>query len=215
MYPDSPYMRDVSGEPGALPLLSHVLRQTWLRREGSTLTVAGYRASGGVRAAVAQSADGLYEQLEATERPVLRDLMLRLVALAPDGEPTRSRLRRSLVADDPTRAALVEQLVSARLVSIDEQSVEIAHEALAREWPRLRAWLDEDVEGQRILRHLTLAADSWEGMGRPDSELYRGVRLARAMEWQAMTKPRLSSAETAFLDASSQAAATERDADRP
>ena len=76
--------------------------------------------------------------------------MLRLVALAPDGEPTRSRLRRSLVADDPTRAALVEQLVSARLVSIDEQSVEIAHEALAREWPRLRAWLDEDVEGQRV-----------------------------------------------------------------
>ena len=205
-------VRDVRGEPGALPLLSHVLRQTWLRREGSTLTVAGYRASGGVREAVAQSADGLYERLDPADRSALRDLMLRLVALAPDGEPTRSRLRRSVVDDDPTRAALVEQLVSARLVSTDDQSVEIAHEALAREWPRLRAWLDEDVEGQRILRHLSVAADTWDAMGRPDSELYRGVRLARAQEWQVMSEPVLSPAETDFLDASERAAVIERDA---
>ncbi|QGN58550.1 hypothetical protein GKE56_12380 [Nostocoides sp. HKS02] len=206
-------VREVRGEPGALPLLSHVLRQTWLRREGATLTVAGYRASGGVREAVAQSADGLYEHLEPAQRLALRDLMLRLVAVAPDGEPMRSRMRRSLVADDPTRAALVEQLVAARLVSTDDQSVEIAHEALAREWPRLRAWLDEDVEGQRILRHLAVSAETWDAMGRPDSELYRGVRLGRALEWRAANEPLLSSGETAFLEASQQAAAAEREAE--
>src|SRR6476661_6721858 len=157
-------VRDVRGEPGALPLLSHVLRQTWLRREGATLTVGGYHASGGVRQAVAQSADGLYERLDPEQRAMLRDLMLRLVAVSPDGEPIRSRMRRSLVAPDHIRHVLVEQLVAARLLSSDNQSIEIAHEALAREWPRLRAWLDEDVEGQRILRHLTMAADSWAGM---------------------------------------------------
>lgn len=203
-------VRDVHGEPGALPLLSHVMRQTWLRREGATLTVQGYHASGGVRQAVAQSADGLYERLDGQQRALLRDLMLRLVALAPDGEPMRARLRRSLLAADRTREALVEQLVAARLVSADEQSVEIAHEALAREWPRLRAWLDEDVEGQLILRHLAFAADTWDGMGRPSSELYRGVRLDRALEWRTLNAPALSAVETAFLDASQAAA----DADR-
>jgi DNA-binding SARP family transcriptional activator/energy-coupling factor transporter ATP-binding protein EcfA2 len=203
-------VRDVRGEPGALPLLSHVMRQTWLRREGATLTVQGYQASGGVRQAVAQSADGLYDRLDGPQRALLRDLMLRLVALAPDGEPMRARLRRSLLAADSTREALIEQLVAARLVSADEQSVEIAHEALAREWPRLRAWLDEDVEGQLILRHLAVAADTWDGMGRPSSELYRGVRLDRALEWRTGNAPALSAVETAFLDVSQAAA----DADR-
>lgn len=202
-------VREVEGEPGALPLLSHVLRQTWLRREGSVLTVDSYRASGGVREALARSAEGLYERLPSAQRPLLRDLMLRLVAPDPDGEPMRTRVPRAQVASDPDRLGLVEQLVQARLVSTDDQGVEIAHEALAREWPRLRAWLDDDVEGQRTLRHLSLSAESWANMGRPDSELYRGVRLARAVQWRA-TNPALSPLESAFLDASEQAAQSQR-----
>ncbi|WP_270888963.1 nSTAND1 domain-containing NTPase [Pedococcus sp. 5OH_020] len=204
-------VREVQGEPGALPLLSHALRQTWLRREGATLTVAGYRASGGVREALNQSADGLYDRLDPGQREVLRDLMLRLVSPAADGEPMGARVPRRHIVADPARAHLVEQLVAARLVSSDDQSVEIAHEALAREWPRLRSWLDEDVEGQRILRHLSLASDSWDTMGRPDSELYRGVRLAQALEWRAPGRT-LSPVERAFLDASQAAAASEREA---
>ena len=72
----------------------------------------------------------------------------------------------------------------------DDGVVEIAHEALARAWPRLRGWLDDDVEGQRILHHLTGAADAWDALGRPDSELYRGVRLAQALEWQCAGRTR-------------------------
>ena len=60
-------VREIEGEPGALPLLSHALRETWLRHEGRTLTVAGYQASGGVRGAVAQSAESLYG--DARRRP--------------------------------------------------------------------------------------------------------------------------------------------------
>ena len=75
-------------------------------------------------------------------------------------------------------------LVGARLVTSDDGVLEITHEALARAWPRLRGWLDDDVEGQRIRHHLSAAADAWDALGRPDSELYRGVRLARALDWQ-------------------------------
>ena len=65
-------VRDCEGEPGGLPLLSHALVETWRRRDGVTLTVEGYRGSGGIRGAVARSADRLYDGLAADERATLR-----------------------------------------------------------------------------------------------------------------------------------------------
>jgi WD40 repeat protein/DNA-binding SARP family transcriptional activator len=203
-------VQDVEGEPGALPLLSHALRTTWERRDGRTLSVDGYRATGGIRGAVAQSAEALYDQLPGDRRPLVRDLLLRLVAPGPDGQPVRNRVPRRTVAPDAAHDELVEQLVDARLVTSDDGDVQLAHEALARAWPRLQEWLAEDVEGQAILRHLTIAADTWEAMGRPDSEQYRGARLARALDWRQRTAPDLTPAEQAFLDASETLADAER-----
>ena len=182
-------MREVRDDPGALPLLSHALLETWKRREGSTLTVAGYRATGGIHDAVAQSAERLYARVDADSRHLLRDLVLRLVSPGAQGEPVRTRVPRRLIATDPEHDQLIEMLVGARLVTSDDGVLEVSHEALARAWPRLRGWLDDDVEGQRILHHLSAAADAWDTLGRPDSELYRGVRLARALDWQAKTAP--------------------------
>ena len=67
--------------------------------------------------------------------------------------------------------------------------MELAHEALARAWPGFKDWLEEDVEGQRVLRHLNAAAAGWDALGRPDSELYRGVRLAQTTEWGSGPTP--------------------------
>jgi WD40 repeat protein/DNA-binding SARP family transcriptional activator len=203
-------VQDVEGEPGALPLLSHALRTTWGRREGRTLTVDGYRASGGIRGAVAQSAEALYQQVPPDQRPLLRDMLLRLVAPSPDGEPVRNRLPRRVIATDTTHEELVELLIGARLVTSDDGVVQLAHEALARAWPRLRGWLDEDVEGQRILRHLTGAADTWDAMSRPDSELYRGARLAQALDWRERATPDLTPTERTFLDTSQTLADSEQ-----
>jgi DNA-binding SARP family transcriptional activator/WD40 repeat protein len=193
-------VREVEGEPGALPYLSHALRQTWERREGSVLTIDGYQATGGIRNAVAQSAENLYDDMSPEQRAMLRDLMLRLVSPSPEGEAVRSRIPRRLLSVDTEHDVLMEQLVTARLVTSDDGVVELAHEALARAWPRLRGWLDEDTEGQRILRHLAVAADTWYGMGRPDSELYRGTRLAQALDWREASQPDLTPTERAFLD---------------
>lgn len=203
-------VREVEGEPAALPLLSHVLHETWERREGPTLTVAGYRATGGIRQAVAQSAESLYDAMDAARRVQLRGLMLRLVWAADDGDPVRTRLPRDKVAADVAHSGLIEQLVSARLVAVDGDTLQIAHEALVRVWPRLRGWLDDDAEGQRLLRHLAGAADAWDAMSRPDSELYRGMRLSRTLEWCDRGAPDLTDTETAFLDASVVLASVER-----
>ena len=201
---------EVEGEPGALPLLSHALRETWVRRQGRTLTVEGYRESGGIRSAVAQSAERVYDQLDQVQRPLLRDLMLRLVTPTPDGDPVRGRIARHVVATDDEHERLIETLVAARLVTSDERMVELAHESLVRAWPRLRDWLDDDVEGQRILRHLAAAGEAWDAMGRPDTELYRGQRLAQAVEWRERASPDLNVVERQFLAAAEAAADHER-----
>ena len=203
-------LRDVQDEPGALPLLSHALLETWVRREGTTMTVDGYRATGAIRGAVAQSAEQVYASIRPEQRHLLRDLLLRLVTHGVEGEPVRSRVPRRLIRSDPEIDLLIDRLVAARLVSSDAGVLEVSHEALARAWPRLHAWLEDDVEGQRTLHHLTGAADAWDSMGRPDSELYRGIRLAQTIEWRDRQGASLTETEAAFLEASSRIAQTEQ-----
>ena len=177
-------VREVEGQPGALPLLSHALRRTWERREGRTLTVAGYRATGGIRGCVAQSAEHLYESLTVSQRPVLRQVLLRLVSAGDAGEPVRARVSCSSLLTDPEREDIVQRLVTSRLLTVDRDTIQIAHESLVRAWPRLSTWLDDDVTGHRILRHVTASAEAWDSMARPDSELYRGIRLTHALAWR-------------------------------
>jgi DNA-binding SARP family transcriptional activator/WD40 repeat protein len=203
-------VRDAEGEPGALPLLSHALRQTWQGREGRTLTVTAYRATGGIRGAVANTAEELYNGLPADQRPMLHRMLLRLVVQTPDGAPSRAPVPRRQVAAGPEQESMIERLVAARLITAGEGVVELAHESLVRAWPRLRSWLDEDADGQRIRRHLSVAADAWDGMGRPDSEVYRGTRLVQALEWREHSGPDLTPTEESFLDAAGTLAAAEK-----
>ena len=103
-------------------------------------------------------------------------------------------------------------LADDRLVTVGEEGVEVAHEALLREWPRLRAWLQEDAEGRRVQRHLLQAAREWESAGRDPAELYRGARLTAALEWTAERDAELSAPEREFVAASR--AAAEQEAER-
>ena len=139
------------------------------------------------------------------------------------GSPaTTSRPRRSFAAGspldeleldrDPDAARVLSVLTEARLLTVDEGTVEVAHEALLREWPRLRGWLEADAEGRRLHHHLIGAAREWRDSGRDPAELYRGARLAAALEWAAEHNPELNELEREFLDESR--AAGEREAER-
>jgi WD40 repeat protein/DNA-binding SARP family transcriptional activator len=193
---------DVAGRAGALPLLSTALAETWERRTDRTLTLAGYRAAGGVNAALARMAEDAYASMPAAPRAATRRLLLRLCDAGDEGDLSlRRRLPVGEAADDDdedARAAL-ETLADRRLLTIDRDSVEVAHEALLREWPRLRTWLDEDVQGRRLHRRLHDATRSWEAAGRDPSELYRGARLGAASDWATSHDDELSQAEGAFL----------------
>lgn len=208
-------LRDVGDEPGALPLLSHALLETWERRRGRTLTLRGYAEAGGVRGAVARTADLVFEHRIAPEqRAIARMIFLRLAAFGDRTEGTRRRVPIEELIPDPKATADVratlEILAAARLITIGEGTVEVAHEALIREWPMLRGWLNEDQESLRTHRHLAASARDWEASDRGEQDLYRGARLAQAQEWSAAHPNDVSPLERSFLAASIELAQRER-----
>jgi WD40 repeat protein/transcriptional regulator with XRE-family HTH domain len=198
-----------SPEPGALPLLSHALLATWQRRRGRTMTLSGYAASGGVRGAIAETAESVfYDQLDREQRQIARQIFLRLTELGGGDNQADTRRRASIdeLLPRPEDRELVHQVLSAladaRLVTTDQNAAEVAHEALIREWPTLRRWLEEDREGLRLHRRLTEAALEWQALGRDPGGLYRGARLVQAAEWTASQPDDLNALEREFLDAS-------------
>jgi WD40 repeat protein len=199
-------LADVAEEPGSLPLLSHALFETWRRRRGRTLTVAGYTDSGGVRESIARRAEQVFRGFTFAERTLARSIFLRLTELGDGTEDTRRRARREELvyqdADDGSVDAVLKALVGARLVTVGEEGVEVAHEALIREWPTLRGWLDEDREDLRTHAALRRAAREWVEFERDPGALYRSARLLTASELAARHEADLNEQEHEFLAAS-------------
>ncbi|MBM2614345.1 hypothetical protein JIG36_02085 [Actinoplanes sp. LDG1-06] len=181
---------------GRLPLLAHALRACWQQRSGHTLTVAGYRATGGIANAVATTAERVYQRLDDTERVAARSMFLRLVKIGAGVEDTRRRLPRADV-EGPG----LEAFATNRLLTLHRDTVEITHEALLTAWPRLRSWIDEDRDGLLVHQHLEEDAGEWRRGGRDAGLLYRGLRLESARQWQATHPGETTDAEREFVRA--------------
>ena len=201
---------DVVDEPGGLPLLSTTLLELWGTRDGRTLTVEGYRAAGGVRSAVTRLAETAYSRLTDNERTAARAIFMRLAV----GEGATLARRRAALTEfdlegDPATRQALEVMTELRLLTVSEDAVEVAHETLLREWPRLTEWLEHDRDGRRIRAHLANAAAEWQEGGHDPEELYRGARLSAALEWSETSSASLNLIEREFIEA----AATEADRD--
>lgn len=215
-------LHDVGHEPGALPLLSHALYETWQRRHGRTLTFSGYTSAGGVRGAIAETAEAVFvDQFTHEQQAIARRIFLRLTELG--SESTASDTRREvkyselILKPEETAAtqAVLKALADARLITTSQDSAQVAHEALIREWPTLRGWLEENRDGLRLHRHLTDASQEWNASNREPDLLYRGVRLAQVQEWAEANKDDMNIQEVEFLEASialSRQEAAEREA---
>src|SRR5215217_5637449 len=188
---------DVEGEPGALPLLSTALLELWRGRDGRRLRLAAYARSGGVHGAVARLAEEAFVGLDTERQAAARKLLMRLA----DEDESGAVVRRRIALDElgAELAEVIERLAERRLLTVSDGAVEVAHEALLREWPRLRAWLAEDAEGRRLHRRLGDAARAWDADARDAGGLYRGARLAAALDWAAGHDAELSPTERAFL----------------
>ena len=207
-------VEEVQGEPGGLPMLSHVLLETWRRRKGRVLTLAGYEAAGGVCGAIAATAEEVYGGLSVGQACAARHLLLRMVVPGQGTPDTRRPVSLEELAEwaDPDVPVVVERLTRARLLTADEEGVQLAHEALITGWPRLHGWIEEDRERLRHHRMLADAARTWLEHDRDPGALYRGTRLARAGELfpDHTGDPALTVPERAFLTAALDAREAER-----
>ncbi len=196
-----------SYEAGRLPLLAHALRATWQQRHGHTLTVDGYRTTGGIHRAVATSAEGVFTGLDPAGQHAARTLFLRLTKIGDGSEDTRRRVSRTDLLrglDHGSVGPVVDAFTRGRLLTQEQDTVEITHEALLRAWPRLRQWIDTDRAGNLIRQELDEAATVWDRERRDTAGLYRGSRLEAARTWAASNAHEgdLSPAASAFLAAS-------------
>ncbi|OKK17074.1 hypothetical protein AMK09_21170 [Streptomyces sp. CB02488] len=173
---------DIESRPGGLPLMAHALLEVWRRRRGKTLTEQAYDAIGGVRGAIAHTAEAVYVGFTDEQAAVARRLLLRMVAPGDGTQDTRRPVERSELPPALADSAVLEELVRARLLTIDGAAVDLAHEALLTAWPRLRGWIEADRERLRLHRALTEAARAWEALDRDPGALFRGVRLSAARE---------------------------------
>jgi CHAT domain len=208
---------EVRGEPGAMPLLQHALRELWKRRHGPWLRASEYRKIGGVRRAVARTADAFFKRLPGADQDRMRDIFTRLTRLGEDlsrGEERRETRRRvaieELVAagsDPALTTRLVNRLADRRLVVTSRDSltgqkeVEVAHEALLRHWPMLAKWVDKDRGHLRAREEVSRAAREWEENAADESYLMRGKRLEEALFLIDHPRLTLNARERAYLDA--------------
>ena len=202
---------EVNEQPGALPMLQFALTELFDQCDNRALTLAAYHNLGGIKGVLAQRADTVfYSQLPSAQRDAARQVFLRLVTLGEGAEDTRRRARLSelLSMGGEVVSSVIDAFDQSRLLTFDrdpltrEPTVEVAHEALLREWGQLRTWLDESRHDIRQQRLLAAAALQWNEAERDQSYLLRGSRLAQVEDWARVGDLALTHDEQDFLHAS-------------
>jgi WD40 repeat protein/DNA-binding SARP family transcriptional activator/tRNA A-37 threonylcarbamoyl transferase component Bud32 len=203
---------DSAERVGVLPHLQYALTELFDHRDG-LITAADYRAFGGVGGVLAGRAEQLYTSRGREEqREAIRQLFLRLVSIGDATDDLRRRVRRSeldsLEGDREAIAAAIDLFTRHRFLTSDrdpatrEPTIEVAHEALLRSWPRLRRWIESARQDLRAHRELALESSAWADSGRDESFLLRGSRLARTTLWVDGSGIALNALEREYVDES-------------
>jgi WD40 repeat protein len=209
-----------AGGPGVLPLLSQALMLTWERRDGAQLTRSGYEDAGnraGIARTIEVGAETAYRTLTEDQQVIAREAFRRMTAIGPDRRPARrAATRRELHSGRPKREwpqvdAVLEAFAGGRMLVLDADRAEIAHDVLLQAWPRLRGWLAEDETSMILYGQLAEDTAQWRASRGDRALLYRGVQLTATLQaarvWDADPGryPALSTSEADFLRASGRA----------
>jgi DNA-binding SARP family transcriptional activator/WD40 repeat protein/tRNA A-37 threonylcarbamoyl transferase component Bud32/energy-coupling factor transporter ATP-binding protein EcfA2 len=189
-------VEDVVAQPGGLPLLQYALTELVERRRGDLLNTGDYERIGGVAGSIAARAEAVHADLAPSVQDAARTILLRLLTVDDTGADEARRLvrRSELESLGIPRADLdtvLTALVDERLLLADRDpithgpTIEVAHEALLRAWPRLRSWIEDEREALILGRRFRSALNDWESSGRDADYLLSGARLAAFDEWSA------------------------------
>ena len=206
---------DVLYQPGALPLLQFTLTELFEHRNGRFLPQSAYDQIGSITGALATRAETLFQEYDEKDQEKIRQLFLRLVTMDERQEAvpdTRRRVPRSELVSQAEDEDLVDDIIDTfaayRLITLDHNpvnrrpTVEVAHEALLREWERLRSWLNDARDDIRQAQKVARAADEWGAHNRDESYLLRGAKLTQIENWINLTDIVLTPLEKAYVDES-------------
>ncbi|MFJ7960914.1 trypsin-like peptidase domain-containing protein [Streptomyces sp. NPDC096319] len=218
-------LEDAGGEPGALPLLSFVLRHLWEEQSGGRLRADAYERAGGVSGALRRHAEEAWRKYVpsvtgprgpagAPQTPDPREavtqarrLLAGLVRVVPgSGSPALRRvLTRAEAGEQRWRLAVLFAGKDERLLVLHggagvPESVELAHEALITAWPTLSEVVREDRDFLAARAELQNDRERWEREARADELLPRGAQLVSLEDRIAGRRDELTAAETDFLD---------------
>lgn len=199
-------------QTGALPLLQYALTELFEHRDGKVLTRAAYEAMGGAVRALATRAESLFEEYPTGSQELIRQMFLRLVTLGDGSEDTRRRARRSellaIAPDGDVMDDIIDTFAGHRLLLLDHDpisrspTVEVAHEAILREWARLKGWLEDSRSEIQMHRRFARSAHEWASAEHDSSFLARGTQLEQYENWAHTTQLALTQEERDFLASS-------------
>ncbi len=205
-------IQEIHYQPGALPLLQYALTELFEQRQAQIITHEDYQTLGKISGALAKRADAIYLELTPEQQAAAQQMFLRLVTLGEGVEDTRRRTPRTeliaIAADADVMDEIIDTFAAYRLLSLDHDpatrapTVEVAHEAILREWERLRAWLNASRHEIRLQRQLGAAVTDWSAAQKDSSFLLRGARLEQFEQWSQETQLALTPDEHAYLTAS-------------
>jgi serine/threonine protein kinase/WD40 repeat protein len=207
-------LSEVDGERGALPLLAFALARLWENRDRETglLTRQAYRDIGGVGGALAKHAEATIDRVGSDRMAIVRELFRNLVT-AEGTRAVRDWAELLSVFEEPQKTSAEEvfrELIDARLLTSYEvreedteptRRVEIIHESLLANWPRLVRWQTQDADGAQLRDQLHQAARTWDGQGRSDDTLWTGAAYREFASWRERYPGGLSGLEEAFAAA--------------
>jgi hypothetical protein len=199
---------DVAQQPGSLPLVEFALTELWNTSAQGRLTHAGYEQVGKVADAIGARAEGVLKQLSTSQQQIAPAVLTRLVRVSSgedDGANSRQRVRVAYL--EPDAVAVLQKFADARIAIFDREddgnaTVGVVHEALIRNWSKLREWVDQDSQFLLWRQRLDVYVSEWERTEGNPSTLLTGILLEDAWRWTRTHGRLLNARERRFLDAS-------------
>ncbi|WP_414583447.1 NACHT and WD repeat domain-containing protein, partial [Scytonema sp. PCC 10023] len=197
---------DVGQEPGNLPLLEFALTRLWEKQQNRVLTHQAYDEIGGVKKAIANHAEQIYQKLSENLQQQAQRIFLQLVHPGEGTEDTRRIATRAEVGENNWELVIYLAGYQARLVvtrrnELDD-TVEVVHEALIREWGTLREWINANRQFRTWQERLKIALREWKNSNYDAGALLRGVPLAVAEDWLHKRALEMTQEERDFIQAS-------------
>jgi len=161
-------VEDAGADSGSLALIAYTLDELYelSRQQGvRTLTHENYDHLGGVQKVIGTRAEQVFSALKLAEpERTLQRVFHALVTV--DERSTRQTAYRTEFAGDAEAERLIDAFINARLLTSDTGQLEVAHEALLREWSMLAEWITRTKDDRGQLRLVEREAEEWDKRGR-------------------------------------------------